>query len=111
MEIVQKDCLVDCWVIPRDCGITLRYAFYRLLLQGFRRFQGHKLALNTFSCDFRQFYNGRPLWKFGTGHVATHPYGYTRWVDSSTGAICWTQPDRDDVIQETMALWGADQSL
>ncbi|KAM7210611.1 hypothetical protein V8F06_014001, partial [Rhypophila decipiens] len=40
--IRDPDCTVDCWVFPgkNPNGIPLRFAFYRLLVQGFRRCQG-----------------------------------------------------------------------
>ncbi|KAK3317210.1 hypothetical protein B0T19DRAFT_479337 [Cercophora scortea] len=42
-DLKKEDCEVDCWILPRKNsvgGCTLRYGFYRLLAQGFRRCQG-----------------------------------------------------------------------
>jgi len=44
-KIIDEDCPVDCWVLPRTSSYcTLRYALYRLLAQGWRRCQGMSAA-------------------------------------------------------------------
>ncbi|AEO59667.1 hypothetical protein MYCTH_2308128 [Thermothelomyces thermophilus ATCC 42464] len=44
-DIRRADCAVDCWVIPiTKSTCSLRYALYRLLVQGFRRCQAAAAA-------------------------------------------------------------------
>ncbi|KYK56285.1 hypothetical protein DCS_08255 [Drechmeria coniospora] len=105
-ELKHERCPVDCWVLPREnSGTPLRYALYRLLAQGFRRFQGG-VALDGFSSDLRQFYNGRPLWTLGDVATSQHPNGYARSVHVATGAFMWTHPSGTDPIWETGSIWG-----
>lgn len=106
---------MDCWVLPRKSSHTpLRVALYRLLLQGFRRFQGTcaappPLTVGGLMPHGRLFFNGLPLWRVsGTNvNVVEHPGGYRRWVDPDSGAIKWTHDeDPEAVVWETFALWG-----
>ncbi|QUC23420.1 uncharacterized protein UV8b_07661 [Ustilaginoidea virens] len=108
-EIADENCNVDCWVIPRGCGIPLRMAFYRLLVQGLRRFQGMR-AVAEFSCSLRQFYNGRPLWDVpGTRqYTSTPPYDYRRSVDGATGCLIWVNSEGTDFFAESTAIWTLD---
>ncbi|KAJ2893603.1 hypothetical protein MKZ38_008426 [Zalerion maritima] len=116
-SIRDPDCAVDCWVFPRDNfnGLPLRWALYRLLVQGFRRCQGiwslTPSLYNTIS-DRREFYNGRPLWRIG-GQLYNKPWGHCRRVDPFYGAFYWTdaegcEPQVDvagDKIWDTLGFW------
>lgn len=107
-QLDNENCNVDCWVIPRDCGILLRDALYRLLTQGFRRYQG-MLALPDFKCDIRQWYNSRPLWAVPdtrlVQYTSNQPSGFQRSVDAATGALIWTYPLVEATGRETRAVW------
>ncbi len=103
-------------MLPRvGSAVPLRYALYRLLAQGFRRFQGLCAPVPAASAPVgglkpfsRMFYNGWPIWKTGGTIVPTHPGGYEREVDAASGAVKWTHPDpaNDELVWETTALWG-----
>ncbi|KAH6622675.1 hypothetical protein F5144DRAFT_336230 [Chaetomium tenue] len=106
---------VDCWALPTSSSkAPLRYALYRLLVQGFRRFQGMcamPISVGGLTPLGRQFFNGLPVWKSEVDGaevaVVDHPGGYQRSVDAESGAVKWTHPDdADDVVWETPALWG-----
>lgn len=86
----RPSCEADCWAIPRMNlqGCILRYAFYRLLAQGFRRCQS-EYALSTVALQGqrparRQFYHGRPL-SMTDGIFHTEPWSYHRVLDGRSG--------------------------
>src|ERR1700760_3594996 len=65
-DIQFEECPVDCWIIPseNDGGMAIRYAFYRLIVQGFRRCQSmSELPVNLQGrCpDHCRFFSGAPL--------------------------------------------------
>jgi len=120
--VQERNCIVDCWVIPRENrgGCTLRYAFYRLLVQGLRRIQG-TLALNSISVgglrpERRQFFSGEPVFKVDGSYYHIPLQGYSRDVDTVYGAFFWRYDDNDqknvylsgnERIWDTSSLWGA----
>ena len=101
-EIKDPACPIDAWVLPRSNlnGIPLRLAFYRLLVQGFRRCQG--LYPNT-AISFnpppyiRRFYDGEPLWKVD-GKRTRNPWGYRRQINRQDGSFFWVQPYNDEAV-------------
>ncbi|KAM3498869.1 hypothetical protein MY11210_009650 [Beauveria gryllotalpidicola] len=99
--IASEDCKIDCWIFPRDNtgGVPLRYAFYRLLVQGLRRCQGQLspsiVTLNGQHSEFRNFYNREPVWKIG-GALHTHPWGMYRAVDPRDGSMYWMFNGQED---------------
>lgn len=108
--IKDPECLVNCWVFPRDNsgGTPLRAAFYRLLVQGLRRCQGlwsrsMVPTLNRTPPECRQFYNGRPLWRVG-GKLSPEPWGYCRRLDTSYGAFYWVDAEGNTVMDENGEL-------
>jgi len=116
-DMADKNLPVDCWVIPRENpgGITMRETFYRTLVQGFRRalgWQSRPVSVGNFSPSFRQYYTGRPVWKYPDGHLkADHPEGYTRAVDPNNGAFYWqlngqVVPNQvGDALYDTPGVW------
>ncbi|ODA83598.1 hypothetical protein RJ55_02113 [Drechmeria coniospora] len=114
-EIREEGCPVDCWVLPRTKSTTtLRYAFYMLLVQGLRRFQGSLAqppTVGRHSSHFRQFYNGCPLWKDGNLNSPRHPDEYERSVDTDTGEMIWTHPIDPNPVRETLPIWGPEAVL
>ncbi|EWZ77924.1 hypothetical protein FOXG_21397 [Fusarium oxysporum f. sp. lycopersici 4287] len=94
--IKNEDCEIDSWMIPvKNSSCSLRYALYRLLAQGWRRCQGEVAAVTGFTvgglapCS-REYYTGVPIWKAANGQrQKSHPLGYQRTVDGSTGAVVW----------------------
>lgn len=116
-EIKDPKCAVDCWVIPRllTGGTTLRYAVYRLLLQGYRRCQSSwsvPVSLGGMIPHSHEFFSGRPIWKLPSGRLQlNHPGGYNRAVDASSGAFFFgdgADPARDDhgnVAWHTEPFW------
>lgn len=107
-DILEADCPVDCWVLPRKSSYTpLRFALYMLLVQGFRRFQGlyaMPISVGGLTPRFRQFFSGRPVWGM-EGVNLDHPGGYQRSVDADSGAIKWTHPEDPELVRETPTLW------
>ncbi|KAI1144720.1 hypothetical protein F4825DRAFT_445647 [Nemania diffusa] len=106
-DIRDADCLVDCWVFPIWQS---RYAFYRMLVQGWRRCQGlaaPKLTVGSLTEYQREYYTGRPVWKVPSHSgssskvIATHPEGYVRMVDAETGALGWVHERVEGIIWET----------
>ncbi|KAK5652623.1 hypothetical protein OQA88_10216 [Cercophora sp. LCS_1] len=94
-NIADAKCEVDCWVIPRrnDGGCTLRYALYRLLVQGLRKCQGLRstdVSLGGIRPFSRQFYSGRAVWEANGQNFGDHPQGYVRAIDTTWGAFFWT---------------------
>ncbi|KAH6976633.1 hypothetical protein EDB80DRAFT_739934 [Ilyonectria destructans] len=121
-DIKDAKCEVDCWIFPRENfhGSPLRYALYRLLVQGFRRCQGSRpmdVSLYAVRPSRREFYTGRPLWKLEDGKTYGSPWGHTRKVDPTHGAFFWTDTDgstplldqNDDRVWDTKAFWESDQ--
>ena len=108
---------VDCWVFPRvsvEGSCSLRYALYRLLVQGVRRCLGLRslpVILGDLTPTFRQFYSGKPMWTTGKVTRGDHPDGYVRDLDPDTGAFFWTIDgqallDSDGrIIWDTVGLW------
>jgi hypothetical protein len=99
----DEDCPVDCWVLPLTSSYcTLRYALYRLLVQGLRRCLGNmagQLAVAGLIPDFREFYNARPLWRVGQVTYDQHPGGYTRAVEATTGMLKWVHDTLPEVVE------------
>ncbi|POR33875.1 Uncharacterized protein TPAR_05929 [Tolypocladium paradoxum] len=109
-HVAEADCEVDCWVIPRENegGCTLRYALYRLLVQGLRRCQG-KLALSNVtlygqSPKFRQFYSGEPIWDV-EGKLYRQPWDCYRVIDPSNGAFYWMCREEEVQDQDGNRMW------
>lgn len=106
----DEDCPVDCWVLPRtNSSCTLRYALYRLLVQGLRRCQGYVggvLTVGDLTTTSRQFYSGRPTWKINGRKEYEHPQGFERSIDASTGSFVWSLQGYPNVV-ETYPLWGS----
>ncbi|PMB63737.1 hypothetical protein BM221_010479 [Beauveria bassiana] len=99
--IASEDCKIDCWIFPRENagGVPLRYAFYRLLVQGLRRCQGQLspsiVTLNGQQSEFRNFYTGEPVWKIGDA-LHRHPWGMYRAVDPRDGSMYWMFNGQED---------------
>ncbi|KXX77148.1 hypothetical protein MMYC01_207562 [Madurella mycetomatis] len=111
-DILEENCPVDCWVLPRESSNTpLRFALYMLLAQGFRRFQGMcavPLTVGGLTPRLRQFFNGRPVWRVNGANLVEHPGGYQRSVDPDSGAVKWTHDEDPEAVWETLALWDVD---
>jgi len=118
-EIKDEECEVDCWVIPRrnfGQGCTLRYALYRLLVQGLRRCQGtFPLAppANVPTSRYRELCSGVPVWAGSNGQLQyEHPDGYTREFDQD-GVFYRAQgqapvvDDNGEKVWDTAPLWGS----
>ncbi|KAF2456631.1 hypothetical protein BDY21DRAFT_39767 [Lineolata rhizophorae] len=90
-NLEDEECPVDFWVLPRtNSSCTLRYALYRLLVQGLRRCQGYlggELTIGNLTTNSRQFYSGRPTWKINGKKELQHPQGFERSIDASTGSF------------------------
>ncbi len=104
-SIRDAKCGVDCWIFPRNNkgGTPLRYALYRLLLQGFRRCQSLwsvDMSLQGVPPHHREFYNGQPVWKMGDGKYTAHPWGYSRKVDPLFGAFFWVDKNGNDELDD-----------
>lgn len=95
-------------------GTSLRYALYRLLVQGFRRVQGMWSAnppLNRMFPSRRHFYHGAPQF-FINGLPTEKPLGHRRVVDSSTGSFYWVgaggialKEANGNAVWDTEAMW------
>ena len=114
-DIKDARCPIDCWVFPASSSkVPLRYALYRLLVQGFRRFQGLcalPISIGGLAPIGRQLFDGLPVWRSEVDGaevaVFDHPGGYQRSVDAESGAVKWTHPENAaDIVWETPALWG-----
>ncbi|KAK5999104.1 hypothetical protein PT974_01493 [Cladobotryum mycophilum] len=115
--IKDPDCPVDCWVFPRDNvgGCAIRYAFYRLMAQGLRRYQSFWPLLRYLAdvpIHSRVFFNGQPIWRVGRYITQENPDGYVRQVDRNTGSFYWKYvgpwqyPERERPRTiDTGALW------
>jgi hypothetical protein len=108
--IRDANCPVDCWVIPAaGSTCTLRYALYRLLVQGLRRCQGSaapRLTVGTMTEYRREFFTGRPVWRHEGQSSLEHPEGYVRQIDPDTGALFWGNPlVQEESVWETAPLW------
>ncbi|KAL2186572.1 hypothetical protein L209DRAFT_731432 [Thermothelomyces heterothallicus CBS 203.75] len=109
-DIRNADCAIDCWIIPHESSsCTLRYALYRLLVQGFRRCQAatasRPIQVGSFTEHGREFFTGRPIWNVGGRLTTEHPEGYVRRVDGATGALYWSNGMGNDVVWETVGFW------
>jgi hypothetical protein len=93
----------------------LRYALYRLLVQGLIRCQGlypTDATLYGQPPHHREFYSGRPVWKIDDKFY-TKPWGHSRQIDASYGAFYWAGEDgttplldkNGNKIWDTMAFW------
>lgn len=104
-------------MLPRENpnGTTLRYAQYKLLVQGLRRCQGlHPTDATLYGQhpNYREFYNGRPVWKIDDKFYIK-PWGYSRQIDLSYGFFYWVEADgttplvdkTGDKIWDTLAFW------
>jgi hypothetical protein len=108
-DIQSEECPVDWWVIPRenDGGITIRYAFYRLIVQGFRRCQGMfatPVNLQGRSPHHRYFFSGAPIWKVD-GKYYNELAGYSRAINLSYGAFYWKFGDSEFLGADGTRLW------
>ncbi|KAI8677297.1 hypothetical protein NCS56_00619500 [Fusarium sp. Ph1] len=108
-DLEDVRCWVDCWVLPRaTSSCTLRYALYRLLVQGWRRYQaelaGPDFTVGGLAPCFREFFTGQPIWGVEEGNFRAHPGGYQRSVDATTGALIWTHKELPTEM-ETGAFW------
>jgi hypothetical protein len=74
-------------VVPRSSDeegrCTIRYALYRLIIQGIRRCLGGCAPLLNLSGYPRSFeyFSGRPMWSIQGGFVWNHPLGINREYD------------------------------
>ncbi|AEO69952.1 uncharacterized protein THITE_2171159 [Thermothielavioides terrestris NRRL 8126] len=109
-KMMDADCPVDCWVLPREGSFySLRYALYRLMAQGFRRFQGMcalPISVGGLTPRSRRFFNGVPVWHPNGVDQDEHPGGYVRSVNGTSGAVKWTHSESGDLVWETAAFWG-----
>lgn len=108
---------VDCWVIPRNNvgGTSLRYALYRLILQGYRRCQAIGASmpkLGGMQPVARHFYNGQLVWKGADKELTyDHPLGFSRAVYTGNGMLYWAvggEPATDEKgnwIWDSVAFW------
>lgn len=102
-DIQDATCEVDCWILPRDNtkGTPLRYALYRLLVQGLRRCQGEtanpSLSLNGVEFHRRYFFNGVAVWKIN-GSKHRHPWGYRRRLHKESGAFYWVNEHGEPLL-------------
>lgn len=119
---MKEDCVVDCWVLPRQNagGTTLRDGFYRLLCQGFRRCQGlsaFNRPINGTDIYYRELFSGLPVFRDGRGRPTyQHPQDteeglFDRDIDCNDGSIYWTynrQPLVCDgvLVEDPPAMWG-----
>lgn len=115
-DIQDPSCEVDCWILPRvnTHGTSLRYALYRLLVQGLRRCQGMdtnpSLSLNGHKLDKRYFFNGAAVWKIH-GSEEPNPWGFYRRLHQESGAFYWVnangEPLRDGeaYVWDTLKFW------
>lgn len=96
-------------MIPREgSSCSLRYALYRMMVQGFRRCQASTagtLTVGGLTEHSREFFSGLPIWRYGGVSRKEHPGGYTRVVDEDTGALKWVHEDDPVDVWETMAFW------
>ncbi|KAM0436743.1 hypothetical protein ACHAPT_002454 [Fusarium lateritium] len=110
VQDLQDDrCSVDCWVLPRaTSSCTLRYALYRLLAQGWRRYQaefaGPTFTVGGLAPRSREFFTGQPIWGVEGDAFRAHPGGYQRSVGAATGALIWTHKEYPAEM-ETGAFW------
>lgn len=89
----------------------MRYALYRLIVQGMRRCIGNMslmIRIGSLSPRKRQFFSGSPLWEFvdidGKRKLTTrHPEGYARAIDANNGAFYWIV--EDSMIFDTPVVW------
>ncbi|KAK4236866.1 hypothetical protein C8A03DRAFT_45196 [Achaetomium macrosporum] len=93
-HIREADCPIDCWVIPvGNSTCTLRYALYRVLVQGLRRCQAmvaaRPLVIGSLTEHGREVFTGI----------------YVRSVHGVTGGLYWAHPLVEDTVWETEALW------
>ncbi|RTE70810.1 hypothetical protein BHE90_014787 [Fusarium euwallaceae] len=123
-DLNEAKCPVDCWVFPRNNihGTTLRYAFYRFIVQGFRQCQGQAkldIALNGQRPSERFFFNGAPFWREKDGSKLFEPWNYHRVVDASSGAFYWAVPGGSESVQyddgttvwDTASFWSAQEPV
>jgi hypothetical protein len=125
-KIKDANCKIDCWLIPRvngNNGVTLRYALYRFLAQGFRRCQSYywRTAIppqigGLFPEPAREFFSGRPVWKVDGVFHSHHPGGFQRAIHADCGAFYWTHNDQSllpigEVLWDTQAFWDRGQDL
>lgn len=123
--IKDPNCKVDCWLIPRingNNGMTLRYALYRFLGQGFRRVQSYYWPTMTptrvgglLPEPDREFFSGRPIWKVdGVAH-AQHPGGFRRAINIEYGAFYWIHDDQSllpvEILWDTQAFRRSGQDV
>ena len=111
-KLEDEDCPVDVWLFSRThSACPLRYALYRLLVQGWRRCQGSmagQLTVGGLTTNSWQFYSGRPTWKVNGVKQVDHPSGYQRSVDVATGSMMW-KPEGSELpaVVETWPVWGS----
>ena len=92
-----KQCPVDCWVVPSvstDTTSSIRYAFYRLLSEGFHRAISHSLGHPMVTIGqyqrYFEWFSGKPCWVDNNGNVyEIPPAGYTRVYHSQQRQWAW----------------------
>ncbi|KAK5654461.1 hypothetical protein OQA88_7372, partial [Cercophora sp. LCS_1] len=109
-NIRAADCPIDCWVIPAaGSACTLRYALYRLTVQGLRRCRSalanRPLTVGSLTEHRREFFTGRPVWRVDGQSYANRPEGYVRLVHAATGGLYWGHELVEDTVWETDAFW------
>jgi len=113
-DINDAKCEIDCWIFPPDNpnGTTLRLAFYRFLVQGFRRCQGLRgfrdMRLDRAKVSLGYF-NGVPSWTIkGVNQQDPMLEGWMRYLQLETGAFYWMKDeDPNTVVWETGQSWSA----
>ncbi|KAJ3528748.1 hypothetical protein NM208_g10064 [Fusarium decemcellulare] len=107
-DLLSERCPVDTWVLPiKNTGCSLRYALYRILVQGWRRCQASASPLASIgglAPEFREFYSGLPIWREGQTRQRSHPRGFQRSIDATNGSVFWSHPQYA-VEWETRAFW------
>ena len=91
-----KTCQVDCWMIPSTSSPTttsMRYAFNRLLSDGFHRVVGQAnnppISVGPYQRNF-EWYSGRPYWTgVNTTQYACPAGGYERALDIQIKSWYW----------------------
>jgi hypothetical protein len=94
--------------------VTLRYALYRFLAQGFRRCQSYWPAQISAPIGGllperdREFFSGRPVWNINGSRQGQHPGGFYRAMNAEYGAFYWTHDDPsllDSWVWDTQSFW------
>lgn len=62
------------------------------------------LVVDGLAAHSREFYTGRPIWERDGLSYNTHPGGYERLVEGSTGVVKWARIRYPEVM-EAAAFW------